>query len=434
MKNKNPKNFILSAVLLAAAILPAGARASSPDTLRLSTQGWYVGLEGGVPFGIATFSGFGHDKTRAGYDAGIYGGYRFSPVLSAELTAKWGATSLSARDCCAEGGYWLGSDGNRYRVPVAGMDGWSYSDIKSRVSLQQYGARLNVNLLGFFERTKSGRWTLDVSPALYAVGTKAAIKTIAGNETVLKDRTRWHLGYGGNVQAAYRLTDNISLGIYSGITALTGKQPDGIPEYRHTCNLLWESGVRVGWTFGGKRKAAKAARIEQAASVTTPATAVCPEATELPAVVTAQQKPVVIAETVTTDSVAGPTETTKEKPVKKGVAEQVKTAIVTFPTVNFAFNRYDIARSEQPKLQAILDLMKDNPGMKVSLTGRCDTRGSKAVNDRISLRRAEAVKAWLVSHGIDAERITTVGMGSDFEEPDAAKARRVVTMEQKTEE
>lgn len=73
---------------------------------------WYVGVQGGVPFGISTFSSFGADKPRAGYDFALYGGYRFNPVLSAELSVKWGKTPLSAQDCCIEKGYWLGADSN----------------------------------------------------------------------------------------------------------------------------------------------------------------------------------------------------------------------------------------------------------------------------------------------------------------------------------
>lgn len=68
-------------------------------------SGWYVGAEGGVPFGFGSFSSFGHDKTRAGYNAGLYGGYRFNPVLSAELSVKWGQTTLSAHGCCVDAGY-----------------------------------------------------------------------------------------------------------------------------------------------------------------------------------------------------------------------------------------------------------------------------------------------------------------------------------------
>lgn len=67
-----------------------------------SAAAWYGGIEGGVPFGVSTFSSFEADKTRSGYALGLFGGYRFNPVLSAELTAKWGKTNLSARDCCTE--------------------------------------------------------------------------------------------------------------------------------------------------------------------------------------------------------------------------------------------------------------------------------------------------------------------------------------------
>ena len=64
--------------------------------------------------------------------------------------------------------------------------------------------------------------------------------------------------------------------------------------------------------------------------------------------------------------------------------------------------------------------------MKVAVTGWCDTKGSVAVNKRISRQRAEAVKAWLVKNGIEASRITATGNGSD-DSQEADNARRVET-------
>ena len=110
---------------------------------------------------------------------GLFGGYRFNPVLSAELSVKWGKANLSARDCCIEDGYWLGGDGKTYHAPVAGFGGADYTDLKSAVSLQQYGVRLNVNLFGFFRSLRYSRWRLEFSPMLAALGTKADVKTIA---------------------------------------------------------------------------------------------------------------------------------------------------------------------------------------------------------------------------------------------------------------
>lgn len=222
---------------------------------KLWAQG-YGGIEGGVPFGVSTFSSFGSDKGRAGYTLGLFGGYRFSPLLSAELSAKWGKTHLAARDCCTEDHYWLGVDGRTYHAPVAGFDGVDYADLKSAVSLQQYGVRLNVNLLGFFRQTRQSRWRLELSPMLAAVGTKADMKTPATGNSLIKDKTRWHLGAGGNLQASYAVTDHLHLGIYTGITCLTGRSMDGTAERIHHRNYLWESGVRIGWTFS-KRKEVK---------------------------------------------------------------------------------------------------------------------------------------------------------------------------------
>lgn len=418
-------NFLTPVIVVLALVSQNSVMATPTDSLQVRS-GWYGGIEGGVPFAAGTFSSFGHDKTRAGYNVGLYGGYSFNTVLSAELSLKWGKTSLSSNDCCVNSGYWLGADGVRYFAPVI-MDGWDYADLKSSVSLQQYGARLNVNILGFFERTKSGRWTLGVSPALYAVGTKATLRTIAGNDKVMEHGTKWHLGYGGRVQAGYAITRNLSVGIYSEITALTGKSMDGMPEYRHKDNFIWESGVRVGWTFGKcSRK-----KTDGVVPVTLPMTsevAICIEEPKQPIEAI---EAVETADTIAAEPKQEATPVTPAAPIAQETETEpnqvAKNEAVVFPEVYFAFNSHAVSKSEQPKLQTILVLLNEHPDMNVTLNGWCDTRGSVAVNNRLSLRRAEAVKAWLVSHGIVADRITAVGNGSDRTATDASKARRVST-------
>lgn len=81
------KNRLLVAIL--ASILPFSfAKAEVKEDGKTSSQGRYIGIEGGMPFGFSTFSSFAHDKTHLGWVAGLYGGYRFNPIFSAELSAS----------------------------------------------------------------------------------------------------------------------------------------------------------------------------------------------------------------------------------------------------------------------------------------------------------------------------------------------------------
>ena len=393
------KERLLVAAL--AFILPFSfAKAEVREDGKTGQQGWYVGVEGGMPFGFSTFSSFGHDKTQLGWAAGLYGGYRFNSLFSAELSAKYGEMNLSAQDCCVERNYWLGSDGVLYKAGVLGMDSWEYANLKSHVRMGQYGARVNINLLGLFHQTANSRWDLAVSPHIYAVTTKADIQTIADDAKVMKGSTNWHLGYGADLQVGYQLTSCLKLGIYSGLTRLTGERMDGMPEHLHKNNFVWESGVRLGINLSKKKN-----KIVETPSV--PQTEVLQQEPTSSEKVN-QKEPVDEAET---------------KVAEQEIKESVK---VTFPVVYFAFNSIGVQQNEKAKLKDVLKTLKENPNMKVTVTGWCDTKGSVAVNKRISRQRAEAVKTWLAKNGIEANRITAIGNGSD-DTRDAEKARRVET-------
>lgn len=204
---------------------------------RENIEGWYVGVETGFPFAVSTFTSFGTDKARFGWNVIPYVGYRFNPVLSLEGQALWGKEHLSSRESQADD--WL--------------NGWRLGDLQSDVFTQRYTTQLNVNLLGFFQRTRYGRWLFEVSPSVSAIGTKAKLRPIAGGDAAWEGNARWHLGMGVNVESSYRVTRHFLIGIYTNVHFLTGKKLDGLSSAGYSSNYIWDVGLNLGWAFG-KRK------------------------------------------------------------------------------------------------------------------------------------------------------------------------------------
>ncbi len=80
--------------------------------------------------------------------------------------------------------------------------------------------------------------------------------------------------------------------------------------------------------------------------------------------------------------------------------------------VNFDTDKSIIRPADEPELQKAIDFVKKYPGYKIAIEGHTDSRASAAYNQRLSERRAAAVKDYLVKKGVaDGARMTTVGYG-----------------------
>ncbi|TAL67278.1 MAG: VWA domain-containing protein [Bacteroidetes bacterium] len=67
--------------------------------------------------------------------------------------------------------------------------------------------------------------------------------------------------------------------------------------------------------------------------------------------------------------------------------------------------------SKVNELEILYEFMKNKPNVVILVEGHTDNRGSNALNDRLSLLRAESVKKYLIDKGVEPNRIKTKGYG-----------------------
>jgi outer membrane protein OmpA-like peptidoglycan-associated protein len=86
-------------------------------------------------------------------------------------------------------------------------------------------------------------------------------------------------------------------------------------------------------------------------------------------------------------------------------------APVLIENIFYDFNKATLRPESQKALDELVQLLNENPNVTIELSAHTDCRGSEAYNEQLSQRRAESVVAYLIAHGIAADRLTPKGYG-----------------------
>ena len=124
----------------------------------------------------------------------------------------------------------------------------------------------------------------------------------------------------------------------------------------------------------------------------------------------------------------------EDRLLKEAAAREAARKAFVSENVRFAYNSYDLSNQAQRILNNKADYLRMNSGVKVTVEGYCDERGTEAYNITLGKQRAESVKKFLVDQGISTDRLVTVSYGEKkpialgHDEASWAKNRRAQTV------
>ncbi|HNM24005.1 MAG TPA: OmpA family protein, partial [Saprospiraceae bacterium] len=84
---------------------------------------------------------------------------------------------------------------------------------------------------------------------------------------------------------------------------------------------------------------------------------------------------------------------------------------IVLENIYYDYDKWDIRPDAEPTLNRLADVLKQNPSIRIQLGSHTDCRGNDNYNQTLSQRRAESAVNYLISKGIDPNRLSAVGYG-----------------------
>jgi len=87
------------------------------------------------------------------------------------------------------------------------------------------------------------------------------------------------------------------------------------------------------------------------------------------------------------------------------------TGQLKLPNILYDFDKWDLRPESMVSLDKLVETLTDNPNVTIELMSHTDTRNTEEYNLILSQKRAQSVVSYLLSKGIELERLTAKGYG-----------------------
>lgn len=356
---------------------------------------WSIGVSGGTSFVWGDMRSVAEDKTYFGYGGGLQIGYQISPTIGLTLQGSYFMNEMGNPNKIKGNELLLTTDSKTwhgYNAPAGAM---YYKDLYGKVNTITAGLNLDINVNNWFSGNDGlgkRRWTFILSPGVYGQSFDPTIYKLDDDKkfTTKEPDQKLSLGVGGDATLRFKAGYRVDLQLKGQMIWILNKEFDGI-ESAMVRHQNMSTGLQAGVVFklGAKKKGDHLLYAKTRKYVQIPVVPVIPE-------------PKIVEKVV-------------EKVVEK-IVEVKPTELPYLPSVYFVRGKSNIDQGKYAReLDEIVVAMKNIPNARIEILGFCDHTGGKALNDKLSLERAEALKSYLVSKGIEANRIDVKGMGKDMD-------------------
>lgn len=368
-----------------------------PDkkTLYKDYSRWSIGVNIGMPFYAGDFRSVSRGNNNwAGYMFGLQGSYQFNPIFGARLSVDYGSNRAGSQRY--EDDFVLLPNGNTYYNVDFPEGGSYYKDLYSSVHSWNFGLNAEVNLLNLF-RCSDGdrRWAVVLAPGIYLQKFSSTVKNRSNDEQFAdKLDNKVNLGLGGDLAVRYRINHNFDVQLKGGMIWINNQDFDGINSINTTKhNSMVTAQVGLIWKVGNS-KGRKKDNIMYAPGYL----------------------PMWKRATKTVTKVVHDTIYIEQKVLEKSPEVVVcKGFPKDLPAVYFERGKWKLDTDKYAReLFTIAKTLKENPEVQIDICGYADHTGGEAINKKVTLKRAEALKKFLVKVGIEPERLHTYGLGKDM--------------------